>query len=226
MSDGDYYEQLSREICLTSKPGLATTILHKALERSNGNQYFTNVLEIGGNVGEHLQYVRHEYSNYIVSDIRKISLSERNAYQLNLMKNVKFEVADCQNLKYRDGEFDRVIITCVLHHIPNLEKALQEIYRVTSVGGQIDILLPCDPGMLYRLSRQITSLRTARKMKMYEQATIFHAREHRNHFDSILKLIKFNFRENKLEIKYWPWRIRSWNFSVFASIRIRKEKVE
>ena len=222
MDQGNFYEQLSKDICITHKPGMMTSILHRALEKNNESLKFNYVLEIGGNVGEHLPFVKHEFNKYIVSDVREIPLSDRKLQDAVLSKKVIYEIADCQKLQYADQTFDRVIITCVLHHIPKLEKALKEIHRIALSGGQIDILLPCDPGMLYRLSRQLTSLRIARKMNKYYEAKIFHAREHRNHFDSILTLIKSEFNESKIKINYWPFKLKSWNFEVFATIRILK----
>ncbi len=222
MNQGNFYEQLSKDICITHKPGLITSILHRALEKNNESLEIDSILEIGGNVGEHLPFVKHKFKKYIVSDLREIPINERTSLDGQLSNKVFYEIADCQNLQYEDQTFDRVIITCVLHHIPNLEKALHEIHRIAKLGGQIDILLPCDPGMLYRISRQLTSLRIARKLNKYNEAKIFHAREHRNHFDSIITLIKSEFDQSQMKIRYWPFKFKSWNFEVFATIRICK----
>ena len=222
MNDGNFYEQLSKDICITHKPGLVTSLLHKSLERHIQRKNFANILEIGGNVGEHLPFVKHGFDNYIVSDIRVIHEEEQNKELLPSQKSVTYEVADCQNLQYSNKMFDRVIVTCVLHHISELEVALKEINRVTNAGGQIDILLPCDPGMLYRFSRQISSLRKARKLKRYQEARLFHAREHRNHFDSILTLIKNEFARSSITVRYSPFLFRSWTFELFTAIRIKK----
>lgn len=35
---------------------------------------------------------------------------------------VKFEVADVQNLPFKNDSFDRTISTCLLHHLDNPKK--------------------------------------------------------------------------------------------------------
>ena len=46
-----------------------------------------------------------------------------------------FEVIDAQAIPYSDGSFDAVIANHVLHHVPDVPKALSEIHRVLKPGG-------------------------------------------------------------------------------------------
>ena len=222
MNEGNFYEQLSNEICITHKPGIVTSILHKSLEKGNEALKFSKVLEIGGNIGEHIPFVEHSFDHYIVSDIRFIPENERIQSIERNQSKVTFVVADCQELPFEKEQFDRIVVTCVLHHIANLETTLRELSRVLKGGGQLDILLPCDPGMFYRFSRQVSSLRKARKLKKYNEAKLFHAIEHRNHFESILILIKNEFIKSKIKLTYWPFKFHSWNLEVFCAIRVVK----
>lgn len=49
--------------------------------------------------------------------------------------------ADAENIPYKNNIFDRVWSFGVLHHTPNPERAINEIYRVTKFGGEICIML-------------------------------------------------------------------------------------
>ena len=50
-------------------------------------------------------------------------------------KRFKFEKVDAENITFADESFDVVIANHVLSHVPNIERALKEIYRVTKVDG-------------------------------------------------------------------------------------------
>jgi SAM-dependent methyltransferase len=49
--------------------------------------------------------------------------------------NARISEEDAQNLSYQDGSFDAVFSFAVLEHVPDPNKAFQEIDRVLRVGG-------------------------------------------------------------------------------------------
>ena len=58
-----------------------------------------------------------------------------NARRLGL--EVRAAPADAESLPFADASFDLVFGHAVLHHLPNLEQAFAELYRVLRPGGRI-----------------------------------------------------------------------------------------
>jgi SAM-dependent methyltransferase len=58
----------------------------------------------------------------------------RNAGGLGL--DVDGRVADAERIPYEDATFDLVVGHAVLHHIPDVERALREVLRVLKPGGR------------------------------------------------------------------------------------------
>jgi len=99
------------------------------------------VLEIGVGTGsDHLQFAK---AGAILTGIditpKSIELTNRNlelhGYHSNLL------VADAENLPFEDNMFDVVYSFGVLHHIPDTQKVVNEIYRVLNPGGKAVIAL-------------------------------------------------------------------------------------
>jgi ubiquinone/menaquinone biosynthesis C-methylase UbiE len=52
-------------------------------------------------------------------------------------QHIHFDVGDAQALPYESGKFDRTLAQLVMNYIPDHEKALREMVRVTRPGGTI-----------------------------------------------------------------------------------------
>jgi len=123
--------------------------------------------------------------------------------------------------------FDRILSTCVLHHVSNLEQTLTEIRRVARNGAVVDLYVPCDPGMLYRWIRHRTShLKQKNIMKLsWAQVKYLWALEHRNHYLGIMSLINGVFDEDEIQVSRFllPWL--SWNLSLFSIVTVQVNKL-
>ena len=53
--------------------------------------------------------------------------------------NVRFEKADITKLNYQDASFDKVVAGNMIHLLPEPQKAMAELARVTKSGGQMII---------------------------------------------------------------------------------------
>ncbi len=103
--------------------------------------YDKKVLEIGCGVGTDLfQFVKAE-AKAVGIDLSPRSVSvTKQRFQISRAE-AGILIADAENLPFKDNEFDLAYSWGVLHHTPNPEKAVQEIYRVTRPGGQICVML-------------------------------------------------------------------------------------
>ena len=155
---GNYYDLHYQSVHYKGSLGLFTSFYHQQLERRRKSKsHYPKVLEIGAGTGEHLQFVKHTFDEYILSDI---TLHPTSLSNLNLdprKDKLHFLMADATNLPIEDDKFDRVLCTCVLHHISDLELALNEIRRVSANNAVIDLYVPCVPGLIYRWLRHFTS---------------------------------------------------------------------
>lgn len=96
----------------------------RSLEIGAGTGYFSlHLLQAG--------VVEHATATDISPGM--ITVLERNADMLGLQ--VEALVADAEQLPFDDASFDLVLGHAVLHHIPDLNQAFAEIFRVLRPGG-------------------------------------------------------------------------------------------
>lgn len=98
------------------------------------------ILEIGCGVGTDLrQFAR-------VGEVTGIELSEesirlaKKGFELFGYQG-SFLIGDGENLGFKDNSFDLVYSFGVLHHTPNTQKAIDEIYRLLKPNGEAIIML-------------------------------------------------------------------------------------
>jgi ubiquinone/menaquinone biosynthesis C-methylase UbiE len=127
--------------------------------------------------------------------------------------------------EFKNEQIDRVIATCLIVHLAEPEDALLEWRRVCASGGLISIYVACEPGMLLRLLRQLTTVRKAKKFGLNHIR--FHYREHITFFSRIDMLIEEIFEDDKIVKKFWPLRLPFWNLNlgVVYQIYILKESI-
>jgi phosphatidylethanolamine/phosphatidyl-N-methylethanolamine N-methyltransferase len=221
-----WYKDNYNRINATAVPNsLSNRILHKIIEKPFKSNLNLKILEVGANAGEHLPYVSSDFASYIMTDIRPLtddSILDRIRKNSPSGGVIDFQVADVQSLPFDDSTFDRVISTCLFHHLDQPIKALSEIERVTKTGGTISILIPNDPGILYRLLRGITTLRAAKKEGLYEEAQLVHAIEHRNHFLQLRTLLESQFKKDRISFSSFPFKFKSYNLNALTVFHINK----
>ena len=224
----EYYRESYQEILY--KKGFLNfgiNFFHKQVEKHWKNKNpFMRLLEIGIGNGEHFKFVeRFPSKEYYGIDLRLPDVNLlQDSINENMVDNFQFIQGDVQKMPFEDEYFDRVLCTCVLHHVDSPMLALEEIRRVVKKSGEISILLSTDPGLLNNLSRFLVTYSAIKRNSLYSPKLIY-ALDHVNHITSLIEMIKFVFDSDELEFHYAPFSfLRSWNFNltIIAKINIAK----
>jgi phosphatidylethanolamine/phosphatidyl-N-methylethanolamine N-methyltransferase len=228
--DRDYfYENFYERASKSGATGMVNRVAHKSLEWKlplDEVGVTDKILEVGAGQGQHSSFVSHDYSEYFETDIRirdenefdvQINLRERQSNS-KVIKRLKVDASDLS--KFSDGNFDRLIASCLLIHIHDQEKTLSEWKRVVRKGGLVSIYLPCEPGILLRLARKLTTARFAKKNGYSQKDIIF--KDHITYHDRSLHLIKAEFSDSNITIRRFPFFIPSFNLNLWTVIQIVK----
>ena len=99
------------------------------------------ILEVGCGVGSDLVRFARAGAHVVGIDLspKSVFLARSRLHTCNCQGSVL--AADAENLAFKSDEFELTYCWGVLHHTPNPERAIQEIYRVTKSGGEICIML-------------------------------------------------------------------------------------
>lgn len=73
---------------------------------------------------------------------------------------------DAENLPFPDGFFDAVTSMGVLHHVPDPERAINEIRRVLKPGGRLTLMLYHRNSAMYRLRFPLMRLFTGKSLAL------------------------------------------------------------
>ena len=71
---------------------------------------------------------------------KMIEIGKRKINSLNLYKKISLDIGDAENIKYADDTFDIVAVGYGVRNFENLNKGLNEIYRVLKKNGTLIIL--------------------------------------------------------------------------------------
>lgn len=170
-------------------PGWIMRKGHRELECSFPRETrFEKVLEVGAGEGIHVPFVRHGFTEYILTDRDPGALKRIKG---PVFPGVLFQTTDACKLSFPDRSFDRVIATHVLEHLPEPHLVLQEWRRVLKPGGVLSLLLPCDPGLAWRIARSFGP--RARAGANGIDYDYWMAREHINPIYNLLSFIRYYF---------------------------------
>lgn len=218
MSDQFYENSYEKLFYCGGVAGGATRFIHRQLESGLEKLYFKNVLEVGGGEGFHVPYVKHYFERYHLTDISIRDLS-KNAENLELNNKLTSSSMDAEHLAFKEECFDRIIFMCVLHHLNDPYKALQESLRVIKNNGLISIYLPCDPGFTYRQTRKIFLRKKIKDLNL--NYSLINAKEHHKHVHGLDIFINDVFSTHKIVKKSFPFRFHVNDLNIFNVYQIR-----
>ncbi len=95
------------------------------------------LLEIGSGLGHLVAQLEDSFETYGM-DLNYWAVKESKA----LIRKPDLQIARAQELPYKDSTFNVVIIKHIVEHLPNPQKAIQEIGRVTEKGGTLILATP------------------------------------------------------------------------------------
>ena len=194
---------------------------HSLLEDNLPRDFHASrVLEVGAGSGHHYAFLAEKPASYVLTDGSDAMLAVARARYANEVAGGQLvvEKQDGTKLSYPDASFDRLIATHVLEHIPDPVSALREWDRVVRPGGLLSIVLPCDPGLLWRAGRSFGPRRNATAMGLpydYLQAA-----EHVNSIFNLVVFIRHHFEMVK-EVWY-PSRVAMPDVNLFYACHITK----
>jgi ubiquinone/menaquinone biosynthesis C-methylase UbiE len=128
------------------------------------------LLEVGcgtGYVGLNLYLNEGIVDELYACDISQgmVEACRKNAAELGVP--VRAKRSELEKLAYGDEEFDMVIGHAILHHIPDISRALAEIYRVLTPGGMC--MLAGEPTRMGDHLGQIARTGTSMALKWYSE---------------------------------------------------------
>ena len=215
----DFYENYYTSIYNSS--GLAKWAYnetHCGLERFDSTSFTSSskILEIGAGKGEHYPFVSHEYGEYLMVDL----FDEPAFYPGQRDPRVTWLQSDFAELELDSRSVDRVISTCVFHHLNKPFEALYNIRRILKPGGLFSLFLPSDPGMLTRLNRELIVKPRAKRLG-FEKYDLMASLEHQNHYWGLKTMVSEVFNDCPISQKYFPFGINSGNLSLYSIWQIR-----
>jgi SAM-dependent methyltransferase len=140
--------------CVNETVGLSVETLKKFEhlrwhERLLEQKYPINngyVLEIGAHVGRFCLYkvLNSDLISFEATDCGRYitEVSIKHIESLGLSNRIHRTLMVAENLRYLDNVFDRVYALETLEHVGNLDKSLNEIYRVLKPGADLIFYVP------------------------------------------------------------------------------------
>jgi SAM-dependent methyltransferase len=138
------------------------------------------------------QFIANHFTNYICGDF--YAEGQHADYSKDYVRHM-----DVQNLPFADNSFDLIICNHVLEHVFDEKKALQELFRVLTSGGQAILQVPISP-ILDKTISDTTITDGATLEEKFGQKD--HVRLFGKDYKSRLESCGFNVQEIKLECKY------------------------
>jgi ubiquinone/menaquinone biosynthesis C-methylase UbiE len=124
-------------------------------------------------------------------------------------------------MPFEDGSFDRVIAIHVLEHLPDLQRALQETYRLLKNDGKFSVVIPCEGAWAYTLARNI-SARPHFEKKYHDSYDWFVAVEHLSRPKEIIEELERLFTVK--HTRYFPLIIPVININLTIGLTLMKKE--
>ncbi len=184
----------------------------------------TQILEAGG--GSECSHIKYVYKipseKYVVLD-PVLPTTQIRALLKKQYPFLEFQKGVLEEIPFPKNYFDHIKITCVLHHVNDIFKSLQEIRRVSKNNCEIVILIPTDPGFLNSAIKTVFTYKKINKISIYP-ADLIYSLDHRNSIHSIISVLKYVFKDDSIKFFYLPFFVKSINFNLVWTCKIKVRK--
>jgi ubiquinone/menaquinone biosynthesis C-methylase UbiE len=124
------------------------------------------VLDVGCGNGYVLNKYALEGAEVFGIDITQIAVDIcKKRFDIYGLKG-NFQIGSAEDLPFEDETFDCVCSMGVLHHTPNTEKAVKEIYRVLKKGGRLILMFYHRNSAWYRIKMPIQKIFTGQNIQV------------------------------------------------------------
>lgn len=95
------------------------------------------VADLGAGVGYFTIPIAKHSDHVVAVDIepKMLEMLKENANHEQIT-NIEYRVSDLEHIQLEDNTVDKIIVAFVLHEVPNLDQALNEIKRILKPGGK------------------------------------------------------------------------------------------
>src|SRR5881394_821503 len=133
------------------------------------------VLEIGCGIGTDGAQFARAGADYTGIDLTEAAIDlARKRFAVSGLKG-DFRVSDAEKLDFADESFDLVYSHGVLHHTPDIDAAVSEIYRVLKPGGRAMVMLYHRGSYNYRIGIRVLRRAGAGLLKSESGIKIVHS---------------------------------------------------
>lgn len=143
-------------------------MVHRYFTTSNWGRMFPNglFLDYGCGTGVVSRFLVHVGLEVVAFDFSK------KMCKITKACNVPVVVADALNLPFREKSFSTVCISGVLHHIYDLERALEELCRVSRHFICIDEISTTSPRLIIRFIQLFVQFLQSLRKRMFTKSVI------------------------------------------------------
>jgi ubiquinone/menaquinone biosynthesis C-methylase UbiE len=98
------------------------------------------VVDLGCGTGDLLEYLKEKAKQVIGVEKSPKMLDGARRRFAGDGKNIDLRIGELEHLPLREGEADMAIVNMVLHHLPDPQIAIREVYRVLKLGSSFVIV--------------------------------------------------------------------------------------
>ncbi len=93
------------------------------------------IADLGCGTGELLNRLVRDHTGVLIGVDASPEMLEQARIKLTDIRSIEFRLGEVEHLPMKDQEVDTVVMSMVLYHILQPEKAIQEVFRVLNSGG-------------------------------------------------------------------------------------------